>query len=278
MSDYLTELASSTQFEGQIMIQIEPIQAFTDNYIWCLYDDSSKQAIVVDPGDAAPVRMALAEHDLQLAGIFITHHHFDHTGGLDDLLRDKSIPVYGPYNDAIPQITNRVKEGDTVEALGTSFNIYEVPGHTLDHIAYYSSNAKVSTPSLFCGDTLFAGGCGRVFEGNPTMMLDSLTKLAQLPPNTEVFCAHEYTLGNLTFAMAVEPGNESLKARVESDKKRRSKNIPTVPSTLQSELDTNPFLRCQQPSVIKQAEQHEGKPCQDNVAVFAAIRGWKDNF
>ena len=266
------------------MLKIEPIAAFSDNYIWCLYDKQSRQAAIVDPGDAAPVVEFLARNNLTLSTILITHHHADHVGGIAQLLSaaasthaDIDIPVYGPTNKSITQITHRLSQDDTFTVFGLQFRCLAVPGHTMDHIALYCSDFA-GTPILFCGDTLFAGGCGRVFEGNPSMMLDSLTKLTQLPLNTEIFCAHEYTLGNLNFAVAVEPGNESLKARVKFDQNRRSNNIPTVPSTLQSELDTNPFLRCQQPPVIAQAEQHEGKPCSDKVAVFAAIRGWKDNF
>lgn len=261
------------------MLKIEPIPAFNDNYIWCLFDDSSKQALVVDPGEAAPVLARLADKELQLAAILITHHHFDHVGGLDDLLqRFPNAVIYGPQNPSIPQITQRLQEGNQFSLLGFDFSVLEVPGHTLDHIAFYAENVTTVGPILFCGDTLFAGGCGRLFEGSPAMMLNSLDKLCQLPAETRVYCAHEYTLSNLAFAKAVEPDNSELEARLQQDKNKREQNLPTVPSTLATELQTNPFLRARTTSVKASAAAFNQLDCQDAEQVFAAIRSWKDNF
>ncbi len=259
------------------MLDVTPIPAFSDNYIWCLHHSGHTDAVVVDPGDAAPVLAALESRGLQLAGVIITHHHFDHTGGLDDLLAQHQVPVWGPANPAIPQISERLGEGDRVDILGIEWRVLEVPGHTLDHIAFYADDTGAE-PCLFCGDTLFAGGCGRVFEGNPAMMLGSLEKLAALPAATRVFCAHEYTMANLAFAAAVEPGNESLQARIAHDQGLRDRDVPTVPSTVGLERDTNPFLRCAQPAVAEKMVAEQRSASKDPVSVFAAVRGWKDNF
>lgn len=261
------------------MIKIEPIAAFSDNYIWCLYDDQSRRAVIVDPGDAGPVSSALQARNLSLAAIFITHHHFDHTGGIDGLLAEwgSSIPVYGPLNDSIDQITQQLEDGDRFSFLDLEFSVLTVPGHTLDHIALFCDTADCG-PFVFCGDTLFAGGCGRLFEGNPPMMLESLAKLAQLPPDTRAYCAHEYTMANLSFASAVEPDNQALQQRVLDDGQRRSEGLPTVPSTIAMERLTNPFLRSDQAAVIQAAQAHSGESCADEAQVFAVIRGWKDNF
>ena len=263
------------------MLNVTPIPAFSDNYIWCLHHHGETDAVVVDPGDAGPVLEALESRGLELVGVIITHHHFDHTGGLDALLEHRQVPVWGPHNPAISQISVRLGEGAQVEILGVEWTVLEVPGHTLDHIAFYAENTG-GDPCLFCGDTLFAGGCGRVFEGNPGMMLASLDKLAALPSATRIFCAHEYTMANLAFAAAVEPENAALKARIEHDQALRDRALPTVPSTLGLELDTNPFLRCTQPALVERMvetvppEQRSQGP--DPVSVFAAVRGWKDNF
>ncbi len=261
------------------MTKIVAIPAFTDNYIWCVYDEDTKRAVVVDPGDAEPVLKALDKLDLTLDAILITHHHFDHTGGVDAILAKTSLdtPVYGPDNSNVKQITNTVRDGDKISVLTLSFSIIGVPGHTLDHIAYYGSN-EMGRPLLFCGDTLFAGGCGRVFEGTHDMMHSSLSKLAVLPGETQVYCAHEYTLANLGFANAVEPQNDDLQLRVNRDKEKRSNGIPTVPSTIEAELLTNPFLRCEESHVIAAANRISESSCNNSVAVFSALRGWKDTF
>ncbi len=259
------------------MLDVTPIPAFTDNYIWCLTRPGHSGAVVVDPGDGEAVLAALEKRQLVLEGVLITHHHFDHTGGLDRLLEHTPVPVYGPANPQIPQVSTQLREGDHIEVLGVDWEVIEVPGHTLDHIAFFGT-PEGGEPCLFCGDTLFAGGCGRLFEGNPAMMVQSLDKLARLPGATRVFCAHEYTMANLAFAAAVEPGNAALQSRIEHDQGRRDDDLPTVPSTVALELATNPFLRCAEADVAAQMQSRDNVDPEDTVAVFAAVRGWKDNF
>jgi hydroxyacylglutathione hydrolase len=258
------------------MLTIDPIPAFSDNYIWLIHDPDSREAFVVDPGDAAPVVERLQELSLQLTGILITHHHFDHTGGLEQLIERYSPVVYGPANPAVQGIDKRVAAGDQVQVLGETFQVMEVPGHTLDHIAYYHT---AEAPLLFCGDTLFAGGCGRVFEGTPPMMHQSLLSLAALPPSTRIYCAHEYTLANLAFARAVEPDNEALRRRLAQAEATRGRDEPTVPSNIELELATNPFLRCAEPALIESLRK-QGRLAGSSAPpeVFATVRGWKDNF
>jgi hydroxyacylglutathione hydrolase len=258
------------------MFSIEPIAAFNDNYIWLLHDPDTRKAFVVDPGDAAPVLAALDERQLELAGVLITHHHFDHVGGLEQLQSRYDLVVYGPHNPAVAAITHRVAAGDRVEVLGQTFEVLAVPGHTLDHIAYFAGGPE---PVVFCGDTLFAGGCGRVFEGTPAMMHQSLQVLAALPAATRVYCAHEYTLANLAFARAVEPDNAALTQRIAAARASRERDEPTVPSELGLELATNPFVRCGSlelhKSLKSQGKYHEGETAEQ---VFATVRAWKDNF
>ncbi|PLW68884.1 hydroxyacylglutathione hydrolase [Pseudohalioglobus lutimaris] len=262
------------------MLNIEPIPAFNDNYIWLVTRPGESGAFVVDPGDAAVVEAALAARQLQLAGILITHHHFDHVGGVLQLRETHDPVVYGPFNPAIEGVDVRVAAGDQVEVLGAAFEVMEVPGHTLDHIAYFarSDDSAQDSPVLFCGDTLFAAGCGRLFEGTPAMMHASLQALVALPADTRVYCAHEYTLANLAFAEAVEPENAELAERLRQARATREQGEPTVPSTLSLELDTNPFVRCQQPAVLDSLRSQGKLQGTDAEAVFAAVRGWKDNF
>lgn len=273
------------------MLKIEAIPAFRDNYIWLFYDDKERAAWVVDPGDAQPVLDALAVKELPLAGILITHHHPDHVGGLKQLLARFPVPVYGPANTPAQGIDHPLRENDSVVAAGCEFSIIDVPGHTLDHIAYFCAAPPFTTtsttmsativqqaPVLFCGDTLFAGGCGRVFEGTFPMMYGSLQKLARLPATTQVFCAHEYTLSNLRFAQAVEPDNNDLLQRSASDQQKRERDQATVPSVLGVELATNPFLRCEESSVRRAAEKFAGQSTNSDAEVFAILRGWKDGF
>jgi len=257
------------------MTSIIPIPAFTDNYIWSIEDGTS--AAIVDPGDAAPVLAHLEERGLELVAIVTTHHHGDHVGGNEALLAQFDVPVFGPARERIPGRTRALAEGDRIELpkLGLSFSVLDVPGHTAGHIAYVG---EVEGPVVFCGDTLFAGGCGRLFEGTAEQMWNSLSKLASLPDATRAYCAHEYTLANLRFARAVEPGNAALQARIEIETARRERGEPTVPSSIEDERATNPFLRAAEPHVRAAAEAQAGHALRDTVAAFAALREWKNRF
>lgn len=254
------------------MMHIVPVRAFSDNYIWVIRDQH--YAAVVDPGDAAPVLDYLRRENLQLVAILNTHHHNDHVGGNAALLKEFPVPIYGPANESIPTLTHRLVEGDTVHLaeFSLSFSVLDIPGHTAGHIAYYGANL------LFCGDTLFACGCGRLFEGTAQQMHASLQKLAALPDETLVYCGHEYTLANIRFARQVEPGNPALIELEAAAERLRASDIPTLPSTLAMEKATNPFLRCDQPQVIHAASGYLGKPLPDPVSVFAAVRSWKNDF
>lgn len=254
------------------MITVHPLPAFTDNYIWTLRQ--ADHAIVVDPGDGAVVQAFLDSEALQLAAIVITHHHPDHTGGIAMLRKRWDVPVYGPRGeqDKIAGLTRVLEDGDHVELFGERYAVITVPGHTLGHIAYYGAGR------LFCGDTLFSAGCGRLFEGTPQQMHTSLTKLAALPGDTQVYCTHEYTTANLAFAVAVEPDNEDLHSRVAEVRRLRAADTPSLPSSIALERRHNPFLRGNVAAVHRAAEQHAGQPLHDEVAVFAELRKWKDSF
>ena len=252
-------------------LDVTPIPAFDDNYIWLLSTPNG-DAAVVDPGDAQPVNAYLKSHGLTLKQILITHHHYDHTGGIEALTADWQCEVIAPENPSIAAVSKRVTEGDEVTVLGQLFDVLEVPGHTLDHIAYYRDDI------LFCGDTLFAGGCGRVFEGTHPQMRQSLAKLRGLPTNTRVFCAHEYTLSNLRFALAADPNNAELKARFDRCESLRAANQPTVPSTLAEEQATNPFLRWDAQSLINDLSAQQTLIGEDGDGVFQTLREWKDRF
>jgi len=254
------------------MLEIVPVRAFKDNYVWTLRD--AKHAAVVDPGEAQPVLDYLAREKLRLVAILATHHHADHVGGIAELLRHFPVPVFGPRGEPIATLTRPVGGGDTVRIaeLGVEFSVLDIPGHTRAHIAYYGAG------SLFCGDTLFACGCGRLFEGSAEQMYASLEKLAGLPDDTRVYCGHEYTLANIGFARAVEPGNEALARREERDRRLRDAGRPTLPSTLAEEKATNPFLRCVEPAVVDSVNKYLGSRVSDPVRVFAAIRDWKNKF
>lgn len=257
--------------------QITRIPAFSDNYLWLL--DNGQSAIVVDPGDAQAIINHIEARKLSLDYILTTHHHPDHTGGVTELAKRYNAEVIGPNSQYIPQVTRHVDGGQTIELLGLTLNIITVPGHTLDHIAYFIDQATpLAYPVLFCGDTLFAGGCGRVFEGSFAQMRSSLAKLKALPSDTRIYCAHEYTQSNLAFALAVEPGNTSLRERVKKVASQRASNEATVPSTLATELATNPFLRYDADEVIATAMARTNRSTLNSDEVFGAIREWKDNF
>jgi hydroxyacylglutathione hydrolase len=253
------------------MLEIVPVAAFKDNYVWTLR--RGKAAAVVDPGDAAPVLEYLSREKLELSAILATHHHADHVGGIAELRRHRDVPVYGPRGEPIPTLTHPVAEGDTVTlpALEVSFSVLDIPGHTRAHIAYYGAGA------LFCGDTLFACGCGRLFEGTAEQMYASLSKLRALPDATRVYCGHEYTLANIGFARHVEPANGPLIEREQKARNLRAAGKPTLPSTLGEEKATNPFLRWDAPAVVESANKYLGARIADPVRVFAAIRDWKNN-
>jgi hydroxyacylglutathione hydrolase len=251
-----------------IPINIIPIAAFEDNYIWLLHNN--RDAVVVDPGDAAPVIATLKKLNLSLAAILITHHHNDHIGGVHSLLTYQSVPVYAPQYEKFDFEHIKLAEGDKVNLadIGQKLRVMWLPGHTLGHIAY------VNDDYLFCGDTLFGAGCGRLFEGTPAQMLTSLTRLKMLNSATKVFCTHEYTAKNIAFALTLEPDNSDLLARANSVKQLRQQNLPSLPSTIQLELATNPFLRCTQTSIIKNSQAKMA----DELSVFTAVRTLRNHY
>lgn len=250
------------------------LPAFSDNYIWMLHDGT--QAVVVDPGDAAPVIEELDARRLALAAILVTHHHGDHVGGVDALRDRLRGQVYGPRRERIPQPYVGLDDGDAVEVLGLRFEVIDVPGHTAGHIAYFHQGVE-PTPILFCGDTLFSAGCGRLFEGTPAQMHASLSRLAALPGDTRVCCAHEYTLSNLKFAAAVEPGNAERDAYVAWCEAARQRGEPTLPSSVARERAVNPFLRVDAPAIVNSALAH-GAADATPTSVFATLRQWKNDF
>lgn len=258
-----------------LMIKIEALSAFSDNYIWLLQDQQSKRVAVVDPGDAAPVKAWLQAHsDWTLSDILITHHHADHVGGVEQLRSKTGAHVYGPANETIPGRDQALVDGERIEVLGLTLQVIEVPGHTLGHIAFYQGDHHW----LFCGDTLFAAGCGRLFEGSPAQMHNSLQRLAALPDSTLVYCAHEYTLSNLRFAHAVEPGNPAVAGRLQQVSEWREQGRISLPSQLALERATNPFLRAAETSVKEMVASREGRAMGSEGEVFAALRAWKDHF
>ena len=256
-----------------------PLPAFADNYIWMLQDGS--HAIVVDPGDAKPVFDALARAHLQLAAILVTHHHADHTGGVAALREATGARVFGPAGETIPAPYTPLVQGDHAEALGLRFEVFDIPGHTAGHIAFFlpADVGGARAPLLFCGDTLFSGGCGRLFGGTPAQMLASLDTLSTLPDDTRVCCGHEYTLANLRFARAVEPGNAELTQYMAHCESLRAHDTPTLPSQLGTERLINPFLRSREATVLQAVRAQAHLPADAAEAeVFAALRQWKNDF
>lgn len=262
------------------MPDIAAIPALRDNYIWAIHDDRS--AAVVDPGEAAPVQAFLNAHGLRLNAILCTHRHADHTGGIAELREVYNVPVYGRRHPGNPHITHDLREGDRLEldafdpGAGITFDVLEVPGHLDDHLAYFAPGV------LFCGDVLFGAGCGRNFEGTLAQLHRSLQRLAALPDNTQVYCAHEYTEANLRFALACEPHNPDIRRRIEQVAQRRAANLPTVPSSIALEKATNPFLRCAQPELIHTLQQRglaetDGSGASE-LGVFTALREWRNRF
>lgn len=260
-------------------LSITPIAAFRDNYIWALAS-SDGNVVVVDPGIAAPVEDFLSVNGYKLCAILITHHHADHTGGIADLCKDRDIPVFGPAVNHIAGITDTVQDGDELTVLGTDLQVMAVPGHTLDHIAYILqppvSGQEPDALSLFCGDTLFAGGCGRLFEGTAEMMYTSLRRIGALPENTRIYCAHEYTVNNLNFAAKAEPDNIEIRLRQEIEIAKRELALPTLPTTIFEELRTNPFMRCHSVSLKNQVAMQMAQELHSDLETFAHLRLWKD--
>ena len=255
------------------MLKISPINAFSDNYIWLIQTNEGNT--LVDPGDSKPIISTIDKLGITIDDILITHHHFDHIGGLELLKPLIKGSVIGPKNNAIALLDKHVGEGDIIESIGLQFSVFEVPGHTLDHIAFYSETEK---EVLFCGDTIFSGGCGRVFEGTFEQMNHSLEKLMNLPSKTEIYCAHEYTLSNLQFALMAEPDNVDLKEYELNSKNKREKNIPTIPTTLGQELQINPFLRVAETSLREAiSDKLDHSNITSNAEVFGFLRSWKDS-
>ena len=278
----MTQPAKPAQADQKTSLDVLAVPAFDDNYLWTIHD--GRHAAVVDPGDAVPVLAALQAEGLTLAAILLTHHHADHVGGVVELARSAvsdefpAIPVYGPAREQsrIKGMTVPLHGNDEVmiPSLGLSLQVIDVPGHTLGHIAYYSAEQGF----VFCGDTLFAGGCGRLFEGTPAQMVESLAKLSSLPGETQVYCAHEYTLSNLKFAAEVEPGNAELSARIRRERVKRDQGEATVPTSIALERATNPFLRANEKE-IQESLQKAGRLTELNeVSSFAALREWKNTY
>jgi len=260
-------------------LNVQAIKAFNDNYIWAI--TNAKQVALVDPGDAQVCIDFIEQQQLYLNAILITHHHPDHTGGIEKLRvycqqKKWSLTVYGPANENIPHCDVKLSENDQINVLDAGFKVIDLPGHTAGHIAYFDNNDTEA--SLFCGDTLFSGGCGRLFEGSAEQMLHSLSKLAKLPEHTKVYCAHEYTQANLKFALTIEPNNKALKDYYIKVNDLRSKGQASIPTTIQLEKQINPFLRCHQLTVQTSAMQLNKSMQTTELETFTTIRRWKDKF
>lgn len=272
------------------MFQIKAISAFSDNYIWCVHD-SANNALIVDPGCAQSVERFLQAHNLNLAAILITHHHPDHIGGVKQLIKNRAPKVYGFQGANFDFLDYTFTDGQHFSVLDINFTVLEVPGHTLDHIAFFAeiplgsvnneldqAELNQSVPCLFCGDTLFSAGCGRLFEGTPEQMYNSLDKLTNLPADTRIYCAHEYTLNNLKFARALMPQNEAIQAYTNQCQTKRDKGLPTIPTNLSTELAINPFLRCQDQELIQNLNRIKHLKDSGPIGIFRALRKAKDSF
>ena len=265
----------------QSQIKVIAISAFSDNYIWAISNSQNNKVSLVDPGDADVCIAYIEANQLQLSDILITHHHRDHVGGINQLIdyansKGWQVTVYGPATEDIPQCDEQLEDGDYIELASQqlSFLVMGVFGHTAGHIAFYSQTQAL----LFCGDTVFSAGCGRLFEGTAEQMYKSLCSIMNLPEKTLVYCAHEYTQANLNFALAVEPENDELVEYYNHVNTLRANGHSTIPTSIAREKKVNPFLRCHLPSVKQSAQEYSGQQLNDNVATFAAIRSWKDNF
>tara|TARA_B100000700_G_C14894458_1_gene784328 strand:- start:112 stop:876 length:765 start_codon:yes stop_codon:yes gene_type:complete len=254
------------------MLSVEPIKAFTDNYIWLV--STNEGSIVIDPGESKNIQKLIDNNTIDLKGILITHHHYDHTNGLSELVKINELEVYGPVNN-IDGINHRLTDKDKISIIGIDFDVISIPGHTLDHIGFYSANAN--NPILFCGDTLFAGGCGRIFEGTYEQMFHALKKITKLPTNTNIYCGHEYTLSNLKFALEADDTNKELIEEFKKVENKINSNIPSLPTTLDKELKVNPFLRCDNINIQNKIIE-KFKVSNNELEVFTALRKWKDNF
>jgi hydroxyacylglutathione hydrolase len=254
------------------MRKLTPIPAFSDNYVWFIELDEPRAVAIVDPGDAGPVAAVLRDRGLEPAAHLLTHHHGDHVGGVSELLASHPVPVYGPAGESINTVDRPVCGGDRVELPGLELEVIDLPGHTAGHIGYLGPGFAL------VGDTLFAGGCGRVFEGSMEQMHASLSRLAKLPPETKLYCAHEYTVANLRFALDLEPDNERVSNRLQEAVTARSEGLPTVPSTLAQELATNPFLRCEDAALVAAASARADRSLRPGTEVFAFVRQLKDGW
>jgi len=255
-------------------MHIESLPVFSDNYIWLLVNDENKNVVAVDPGDAKTLANFLIKQNFKLTDILITHHHADHIGGVLDLRKHNSLNVYGPIDETIPGVTHPLQDNQEVhlKSIDIIFKILLIPGHTRGHIAYYNSQHKI----LFCGDTLFSAGCGRIFEGTPQQMYESLQKINSLPDDTLIYCTHEYTLSNLKFALSVEPDNIHIKNKIDVVKDKLAKNLPSLPSKLSDERKFNPFLRCDELIIRKSLENIFNEQLNDNLQTFTYLRKLKD--